>query len=74
MSHDIAQVLVGNSALVIPAICGSTVLSLAIMIGVKRLAIRFMRGVDGVNMVALRLAMRVTETAGTSMWRVSATP
>lgn len=56
MPHEIAQLLAGRSDLVILAICGGTVLSLAMTIGAKWLAIRFIRGVDGVNR-AIRLAV-----------------
>ena len=47
MSPDISQLVAGGSALVILAVCGGTVLSLAITIGVTWFAMRFVRNMLG---------------------------
>jgi len=47
MPPEITQLLAGSSALVILAICGGTVLSLAITIGVTLLVLRFIRKTVG---------------------------
>ena len=47
MPPEITQILAGSSALVLLAICGGTVVSLALTIGITLFAIRFIRKTVG---------------------------